>query len=118
MTAGGATLSENALRIEHRGHVVILENQNPPWNRMTFEYIDELERAVEQIRKDRAVRAIVITAAGEEHFSVGMDLKQLIRGTDARGGYEAVLDQRLRVLNLIEHLDRPVIATMFGYCLG
>ena len=29
-----------------------------------------------------------------------------------------MLDQRLRVLSAIEHLDKPVIATMFGYCLG
>jgi enoyl-CoA hydratase/carnithine racemase len=29
-----------------------------------------------------------------------------------------VLDQRLRVLAAIENLDKPVIATLFGYCLG
>ncbi len=111
-------MTDTALRIEHRGPVVILENQDPPRNRMTFEYMDELERAVIALRDDRDARAVVITAAGEEHFSVGMDLKQLISGAEARGGFEAVLDQRLRVLSLIEQLDKPVIATMFGYCLG
>lgn len=111
-------MMENALRIERRGGVVILENQDPPRNRMTFEYMDELEHAVIALRDDRDVRAIVITAAGDEHFSVGMDLKQLMTGAQARGGFEAVLDQRLRVLSLIEQLDKPVIATMFGYCLG
>ena len=107
-----------ALRVERRGRVVILENQDPPRNRMTFEYMDELERAVIALRDDRDARAVVITAAGDEHFSVGMDLKQLMSGAPARGGFEAVLDQRLRVLSLIEQLDKPVIATMFGYCLG
>ena len=29
-----------------------------------------------------------------------------------------MLDQRLRVLSLVGHLDKPVIATLFGYCLG
>lgn len=85
---------------------------------MTFEYMDELERAVIALRDDRDARAVVITAAGEEHFSVGMDLKQLMSGAQTRGGFDAVLDQRLRVLSLIEQLDKPVIATMFGYCLG
>ena len=107
-----------ALRVEQRGAVVILENQDPPRNRMTFEYMDELERAVVALRGDRSVRAVVITAAGDEHFSVGMDLKQLMGGADERGGFEAVLDQRLRVLTMIEQLDKPVIATLFGYCLG
>lgn len=97
---------------------MILENRDPPQNRMTFEYMDELERAIVGLRNDRHVRAIVITAAGTDNFSVGMDLKQLISGADARGGFEAVLDQRLRVLSLIENLDEPVVATMFGYCLG
>lgn len=108
----------SVLRVEHRGRVVVLENQDAPRNRMTFEFMDELERAVVAIRADRDVRAVVVTAAGEEHFSVGMDLKQLIASAQDRGGFEAVLDQRLRVLSMIENLDKPVIATMFGYCLG
>ncbi len=111
-------MNDETLRIEHRGPVLILENQDPPRNRMTFEYMDELERAIAAVRIDPAVRAVVITAAGDEHFSVGMDLKQLMAGANERGGFEAVLDQRLRVLSSIEQLDRPVIATMFGYCLG
>ena len=112
------SVTDGALRIERRGTVVILENQDPPRNRMTFEYMDELERAVIALRDDREARAVVITAAGDEHFSVGMDLKQLMSGAGERGGFEAVLDQRLRVLSMIEHLDKPVIATLFGYCLG
>jgi len=111
-------MTDEALRIERRGRVVILENQDAPRNRMTFEYMDDLEQAVLALRDDREVRAVVVTAAGEEHFSVGMDLKQLMSGAEARGGFEAVLDQRLRVLSLIEQLHVPVIATMFGYCLG
>ena len=106
------------LRVERRGPVTVLENQDPPRNRMTFEYMDELERAVIALRDDREVRAVVVTAAGDQNFSVGMDLKQLMSGAQARGGFEAVLDQRLRVLSLIENLDKPVIATLFGYCLG
>ena len=111
-------MTNTALRIERRDRIVILENQDPPRNRMTFEYMDELEQAVIVLRDDRDVRAVVITAAGNEHFSVGMDLKQLMSGAEDRGGFEAVLDQRLRVVSLIEQLDKPVIATMFGYCLG
>ena len=39
-------------------------------------------------------------------------------GADERGGFEAVLDQRLRVLAAIENMDKPSIATLYGYCLG
>jgi enoyl-CoA hydratase/carnithine racemase len=47
-----------------------------------------------------------------------MDLKELPKGVQQMGGIEAVFDQRLRVLAAIEDLDKPVIATLFGYCLG
>lgn len=111
-------MPQRALRVEYRNRVLILENQDPPINRMTFEYMDELERAVTAASSDSDVRAVVITAAGDAHFSVGMDLKQLLASAQDRGGFDAVLDQRLRVLSTIENLNKPVIATMFGYCLG
>jgi enoyl-CoA hydratase len=47
-----------------------------------------------------------------------MDLKQLVAGGAQRGGPEAVFDQRLRVLAAIECMEKPSIATLFGYCLG
>ena len=34
------------------------------------------------------------------------------------GSAEAVFDQRLRVLAAIENMEKPVIATLYGYCLG
>ena len=108
----------DALLIDHEGGVLTLTNNDPPRNRMTFEYMDALEVAVAAAATDRSVRALVFTAAGDEHFSVGMDLKQLMTGAQERGGFEAVLDQRLRVLAAIETMAKPSIATLFGYCLG
>ena len=67
---------------------------------------------------DHSVRVLVFTAAGDEHFSVGMDLKQLMTRAEERGGFEAILDQRLRVLGAIEASAKPSIATLYGYCLG
>ena len=112
------TSGSPALRVERRGHVAIIENDAAPWNRMTFEFMDELETAIADLGSDERIRAIVISAAGDQHFSVGMDLKQLVSSASERGGVQAVLDQRRRVLGAIERLPKPVIATMFGYCLG
>ena len=106
------------LLIERDGGVLTLSNNDAPINRMTFEYMDALEAAVNDAANDPSVRALVITAEGDRNFSVGMDLKQLQAGAAARGGPEAVFDQRLRVLATIESMDKPSIATLFGYCLG
>jgi enoyl-CoA hydratase len=85
---------------------------------MTFAYMDALEEAVITAAGDPEVRALVFTADGEENFSVGMDLKQLVREGDSRGGFDAVLDQRRRVLGMIEEMSKPSIATLYGNCLG
>lgn len=64
------------------------------------------------------MRALVFTAEGEDNFSVGMNLKQFGEGANRKGGADALLDQRLRVLHAIERLGKPSIATLFGFCLG
>jgi len=106
----------SALHITQVDRVLVVEGNDPPINRMSLAYIDET--LLDRIESDPEVRAVVVTAAGESNFSVGMDLKELTSQADARGGFEAVLDQRRRVLHRIESLPKPVIATLFGYCLG
>lgn len=108
----------HSLRVERDGGVLTLALDDAPMNRMSFEYMDALEEAVGTAAGDPEVRVLVFTAAGDRNFSVGMDLKQLAAGAAQRGGAEAVFDQRLRVLAAIESLEKPSIATLFGYCLG
>ncbi len=113
-----AELSDPALLIERDNGVLTLTNNDAPLNRMSFEYMDELEAAITDAATDPGVRVIVITGSGDVNFSVGMNLKQLMTGAEARGGIEEVLDQRLRVLAAIESLGKPSVVTLFGYCLG
>ncbi len=110
--------AEQSPLIEQRGAVKIITINAPPWNLMSFAFMDTLEEEVAKIEADDGVRAVVITGAGEENFSAGMNLKELIQGVEARGGQFAVLDQRLRVISKIENMGKPWIATLFGYCLG
>jgi enoyl-CoA hydratase/carnithine racemase len=107
-----------ALKVQLTNHVATLSNNDAPYNRMTLEYMDELEAVIPELGADPEVRALVFTAEGLEHFSVGMNLKQFPEGVERKGSADAVLDQRLRVLDMIENLGKPSIATLFGYCLG
>ncbi len=110
--------ARDALRVEDDGPVRTLTINDPPRNRMSMAFMDALEEEVGRIASDPRVRAVVIRGAGTEHFSVGMDLKELPDGIKRMGGPEPLFDQRLRVLHAIEHLEKPVVAVLAGYCLG
>jgi enoyl-CoA hydratase/carnithine racemase len=106
------------LLIERRDAVEILTINDAPRNRMGLAFMDALEAEVSRLAGDSGIRAVVLRGAGSENFSVGMDLKQLPEGISRMGSVEAVFDQRLRVLAAVENLGKPVIATLYGYCLG
>ena len=108
----------NALIVEREGRVVTLINNDAPYNRMTLDFMDELESVVEDLAQDDSVGAVVIRGSGDEHFSVGMNLKQMGEGAKRKGNFEGVLDQRLHVISMIENMNKPWVATLYGFCLG
>jgi enoyl-CoA hydratase len=110
--------SDGPLRIERDGAVETLVIDDAPRNRMSLAFMDALEAEVDRLADDPSVRAVVVRGAGAENFSVGMDLKQLPEGVARKGSLEALFDQRLAVLAAIENLPKPVIAVLYGYCLG
>jgi len=107
-----------ALLLNHQDPVAIISINDAPYNRMTLEFMNELEVLVCEIAEDDTIRAVVITAEGLDNFSVGMNLKQIPEGIQRMGSMDTVLDQRLRVIAAIETMGKPWIATLFGYCLG
>ncbi len=107
-----------ALLTETRDAIRILSINDAPINRMSLAFMDELEAEVASIAADENIRAVVLTGDGDKNFSVGMDLKQLPEGIKQKGSAQAVFNQRLDVIRSIETMDKPWVATLFGYCLG
>ncbi len=103
---------------EQRGAVAIITINDAPVNRMTMAFMDELESLVARIAVDKSIRSVVLTAAGDANFSVGMDLREIHRSLGDPHELNMIFDQRLRVLAAIENMDKPWIATLFGNCLG
>lgn len=106
------------LLCERRDAVAVVTIDDPPYNRMSFAFMDALESLVADLAGDTGVRAIVVTGAGEQNFSVGMNLKELLGTLGDPGRVDEILDQRLRVLAAIESMDKPWVATLYGNCLG
>ncbi len=111
-------MSDAGLTYDRRGAVAIITIDDAPYNRMSLTFMDALDQLAAAIAADSTIRAVVITAAGEENFSVGMDLKEIAGALTDRDRIDEIFDQRLRVLTAIENMDKPWIATLFGNCLG
>jgi enoyl-CoA hydratase/carnithine racemase len=106
------------LLLDRQDAVAIIAVNDAPYNRMTLDFVDQLEQLVNEIADDDGVRAVVLTGEGLDNFSVGMNLKQLPEGIQRAGGPDALFDQRLRVISSIENMGKPWVVTLFGYCLG
>jgi enoyl-CoA hydratase len=90
---------------------------NPPANALSLTVMRQLEKAIDDAAADPAVRAVVITGAGNM-FVAGADVKEIAGITSAARGRElAAMGQA--ILNKIERLPKPVIAAINGlFCLG
>ena len=99
-------------------NVATFSINDEPYNLMSLEYIDRLEEQLPEVLADDTVRALVFTANGLDHFSAGMNLKQIPQGIERAGSPEAFFEQRHRVMHMIEYGGKPAIATLFGFCLG
>ena len=109
---------DESLLYEIDGAVAILTINDAPYNRMSLDFMDLLEEAVNRISIDHSIRAVVLTASGLDNFSVGMNLKQFQEGIEKKGSSDALFDQRLKVIEAIELMQKPWVTTLFGYCLG
>jgi enoyl-CoA hydratase len=105
------------LLLERDGAVAVVTVNRPQvLNALNFTTIDELRRAALLLKHDAAIRAIVITGAGEKAFVAGADINELAVQTPAQGREHALRGQH--VFDLIENLGKPVIAAINGYALG
>jgi enoyl-CoA hydratase len=99
-------------------NVATFSINDAPWNLMSLEYIDRLEEQLPEVLADDNIRAMIFTGEGLDHFSAGMNLRQIPDGINRAGSPEAFFGQRHKVLNMIENGGTPTIATLYGYCLG
>jgi enoyl-CoA hydratase len=100
------------------GTVAVLELDAPPLNLVTGQLLDELDAALATLEAadPGAVRAVVITGAGERAFSVGSNVKEFEdhRGPDGRARFEL----EARVAQRLAGLPMPTIAAIEGDALG
>jgi enoyl-CoA hydratase/carnithine racemase len=107
---------ENLL-VERDGAVATITINRPKvLNALNSQTLDELRRTILELKQDDGVRAVIITGAGEKSFIAGADINELAVQTPVTGREHARTGQH--VLDLIEHMGKPVIAAINGFALG
>ncbi|MGE3275613.1 MAG: enoyl-CoA hydratase-related protein [Vicinamibacterales bacterium] len=110
-------MSFETLLIERDGGVAIVTINRPKvLNALNSQTVADLRAAMLELQADAAVRAIVLTGAGEKSFVAGADINELAVLTPVQGKEHARTGQA--VFDLIEHLGKPVVAAINGFALG
>jgi enoyl-CoA hydratase len=107
---------ENLLIDRDQAVATITINRPKVLNALNTQTLDELRRAILELKHDEGVRAVVLTGAGEKAFAAGADINELAVQTPTGGREHAITGQH--VLDLIERMGKPVIAAINGYALG
>jgi len=107
---------ENLLYEKRNAIGYVTVNRPEKLNALNRKIMDELHDCFQEIERDDEVRAVILTGAGEKAFVGGADINELAVQTPVEGKEMSVRGQK--VLDLIEHLGKPVIAAVNGYALG
>ncbi|HZF53339.1 MAG TPA: enoyl-CoA hydratase/isomerase family protein [Polyangiaceae bacterium] len=107
-----------SLRVERVGDAAVLTIDRPGVkNAIDRKLAKQLGDAVRIASSDPSVRGVVVTAAGEDTFISGGDLKELDTfSKDAEGGREVIA--MFSDLEIFETCEVPVVAAVQGNVLG
>jgi enoyl-CoA hydratase len=98
------------------GGVAKLTLNNPPLNLVTLGMTRQLIEALQELERDEAVRAVVVTGAGDRAFCAGSDVKEF---ADVR---DRVVEKKLarenEAFGRFESLSKPTVAAIEGLAYG
>ncbi len=107
---------ETILTELNNGILLITINRPDKMNALNSTVIDELEQAVNEVYENKAVKAAIITGAGQKAFVAGADISEFQSLSDEQAIQLARKGQSL--FFKIEHAPKPIVAAVNGFALG
>ncbi len=91
-------------------------NRPKALNALNMETLREIQLAIQEVKAQPQLKALIVTGGGEKAFVAGADIAEM-KGMNS---IEALNFSKLGhlTLKMIEDLDRPVIAAVNGFALG
>lgn len=110
------TAAYSNILVEISAGVAVVTVNRPPANTLSTATLEELNTAFDALENDVAVRAVVITGAGQYVFVGGADITEFL--ALAEQGARASVKRGLDLFAKIERFGKPVIAAVNGVCAG
>lgn len=107
---------ENLLFEIRDGIAFLTLNRPKVLNALNAAMFQELQTAIEAVRSEETVRAVVLTGAGEKAFAAGADIQELARVNGVEGRELALRGQA--VFRSMETCGKPFLACVQGFALG
>lgn len=104
------------VEVDESGICTLTINRPDKLNALNNTVLKELDTAVDAIKQNYKIRALIITGAGEKGFVAGADIKELSK-LDPESG-QKVSKKGQDIFQKIENLTIPVVAAVNGYALG
>lgn len=107
-----------SLTIEKNGIAHLVFNMpNEKVNKLSTPVMEELEKALNVIDGNKAIRVLLISSEKENIFIAGADINEIRNITNEKDAKEKV-GRGQRIMNKIENLKIPTVAVINGACLG
>ena len=116
MTMPDAAATYSNILVEAQAGVALITINREPANTLSVATMDELNAAFDALEKDDAVRAVVITGAGQHVFVGGADITEFLSALEQ--GADVMVRRGLDLFDRIEGFPKPVIAAVNGVCAG
>lgn len=104
------------LKVEKRGHTVILTMNNPPANTWTPESLGYLQQVIAELNADRENYALVLASESEKFFSAGADLTRF-HHDDTGAAYEFIKAFGV-AFGALANYQGVSVAAITGFAMG
>src|SRR5207253_4173493 len=94
-----------SVRLDKQGGVGVIVLDRPPANSYDYAFLRSFAGAVDDLRADEDIHAVVVTSASEKFFSAGADVSAFAAGTTRSRGMTAPLPHEA----FRERENRPIV---------
>lgn len=107
---------KNILLEVNEGIAKITFNRPKVLNAMSYDVMNELSFALHECDQNDAVKALILTGAGEKAFVAGADISQMQESTSV--DIMKLMELGQNTLRFLEAMSKPSIAAVNGFALG